>query len=76
MSETAGHLAHQTAQLRVVTLAPEERARWVGYARLLAWLGVGWHSIEAAIAVIAGWMGARLCFMPEPTSVSQSGFAP
>jgi divalent metal cation (Fe/Co/Zn/Cd) transporter len=35
-------------------LTPTERARWVGYARLLAWLGVGWHGVEAAIAVFAG----------------------
>ena len=54
MSETAGHLEHLPAQPRAVTLAPEERARWVGYARLLAWLGVGWHGVEAAIAVLAG----------------------
>jgi len=54
MSETAGNLEHLPAQPRAVTLAPEERARWVGYARLLAWLGVGWHGVEAAIAVLAG----------------------
>jgi divalent metal cation (Fe/Co/Zn/Cd) transporter len=54
MSETAGHLEHLPAQPRAVTLAPEQRERWVGYARLLAWLGVGWHGVEAAIAVLAG----------------------
>jgi divalent metal cation (Fe/Co/Zn/Cd) transporter len=31
-----------------------ERDRLVGRARLLAWLGIGWHAVEAAIAVIAG----------------------
>lgn len=31
-----------------------ERARLVRRARTLAWLGVGWHGIEAAIAVGAG----------------------
>jgi divalent metal cation (Fe/Co/Zn/Cd) transporter len=35
-------------------LTTSERARWVGYARLLAWLGVGWHGVEATIAVLAG----------------------
>ena len=35
-------------------LTTSERARWVGYARSLAWLGVGWHAFEAAIAVLAG----------------------
>jgi divalent metal cation (Fe/Co/Zn/Cd) transporter len=54
MSETAGHLEHLPAKPGAITLAPEERARWVGYARLLAWLGVGWHGTEAAIAVLAG----------------------
>lgn len=31
-----------------------ERAKLVRQARLLAWLGVGWHGVEAAIAVGAG----------------------
>lgn len=31
-----------------------ERARLVRRARLLAWLGVGWHGVEAAVAVGAG----------------------
>jgi divalent metal cation (Fe/Co/Zn/Cd) transporter len=35
-------------------LTTSEHARWVGYARVLAWLGVGWHGVEAAIAVLAG----------------------
>ncbi len=30
-----------------------ERAKLVRQAKLLAWLGVGWHGIEAAIAVVA-----------------------
>jgi len=37
-----------------VPLTPDERARWVHRAQLLAWLGVGWHGIEAAVAVGAG----------------------
>jgi divalent metal cation (Fe/Co/Zn/Cd) transporter len=31
-----------------------ERERLVRRARLLAWLGIGWHGIEAAIAIAAG----------------------
>lgn len=36
------------------SLASEERAKWVQRARLLAWLSVSWHCVEAAIAVLAG----------------------
>src|SRR4051812_16412237 len=32
----------------------EDRAALVRRARMLAWLGVGWHVIEAAIAILAG----------------------
>jgi divalent metal cation (Fe/Co/Zn/Cd) transporter len=31
-----------------------ERASLVRRARLLAWLGIGWHTIEAAVAIVAG----------------------
>jgi divalent metal cation (Fe/Co/Zn/Cd) transporter len=31
-----------------------DRARLVARARLLAWIGIGWHVVEAAIAVLAG----------------------
>src|SRR3954469_2221638 len=31
-----------------------ERAALVRRARVLAWLGVGWHAIEAAVAIGAG----------------------
>jgi divalent metal cation (Fe/Co/Zn/Cd) transporter len=33
---------------------PDERERLVRRAKALAWIGVGWHGIEAAIAVGAG----------------------
>jgi divalent metal cation (Fe/Co/Zn/Cd) transporter len=33
---------------------PPQRARLVRRARGLAWLGVGWHALEAAIAIGAG----------------------
>lgn len=38
----------------VVSPAQPGRERLVARARLLAWLGIGWHAIEAAIAVGAG----------------------
>jgi divalent metal cation (Fe/Co/Zn/Cd) transporter len=38
----------------VVAPAETGRERLVARARLLAWLGIGWHAIEAAIAVAAG----------------------
>jgi divalent metal cation (Fe/Co/Zn/Cd) transporter len=38
----------------VVGAAGPDRERLVARARLLAWLGIGWHAIEAAIAVGAG----------------------
>src|SRR3954469_15665562 len=35
-------------------LVTQERTRLVARARMLAWLGIGWHVAEAAVAVIAG----------------------
>jgi divalent metal cation (Fe/Co/Zn/Cd) transporter len=34
--------------------APAQRARFVRRARQLAWVGLGWHLIEAAVALAAG----------------------
>jgi divalent metal cation (Fe/Co/Zn/Cd) transporter len=34
--------------------APAQRARFVRRARQLAWLGLGWHVVEAAVAISAG----------------------
>lgn len=36
------------------TLAPNDRAKWVQRAQLLAGVGVGWHVVEAAVAILAG----------------------
>jgi divalent metal cation (Fe/Co/Zn/Cd) transporter len=36
------------------TLAAIERTRLVSRARLLAGLGIAWHAVEAAVAIIAG----------------------
>jgi len=44
-----------TVELPTVRLAPpSRRAPLVRRAKLLAWLGLGWHAIEAAIAITAG----------------------
>ena len=34
--------------------APAARARLVRKAKLLAWLGIGWHAAEFAVAIVAG----------------------
>jgi divalent metal cation (Fe/Co/Zn/Cd) transporter len=56
MSESAGRLERQPSghSQQVIGSKTAERARWIGHARLLAWLGVGWHGVEAAIAILAG----------------------
>jgi len=40
-----------------------ERERLVRRARLLAWLGVGWHGLEAAIAVGAGVVAGSIALV-------------
>ena len=37
-----------------------ERERLVRRAKLLAWIGVGWHGIEAVVAVGAGLVAASI----------------
>jgi len=44
-------------------LAPDERATWVRRARLLAGLGVGWHALEAAVAVLAGLLAGSIALV-------------
>ena len=47
-----------------------ERERLVRRAKLLAWLGVGWHGVEAAIAVgagvVAGSIALAIRMIPPP----------
>src|SRR3954454_23048202 len=55
---------YELPTLPVVEQRPApQRARLVRRARGLAWLGVGWHALEAAIAIgaglAAGSIGAR-----------------
>src|SRR3954465_15710375 len=40
-----------------------ERKKLVRRAKLLAWLGVGWHGIEAAIAVGAGIIAGSIALI-------------
>jgi divalent metal cation (Fe/Co/Zn/Cd) transporter len=42
---------------------PAERTKLVRQAKLLAWLGVGWHGIEAAIAVGAGLVAGSIALV-------------
>jgi divalent metal cation (Fe/Co/Zn/Cd) transporter len=42
---------------------PVERARLERRARLLAWVGIGWHVIEALIAVIAGVVAGSIALV-------------
>src|SRR3954454_10483448 len=57
-------MSEPVAPLLVVHRAPAEaapaleRARLVRRARLLAWLGLAWHAVEAAVAIGAGIAGA------------------
>jgi divalent metal cation (Fe/Co/Zn/Cd) transporter len=40
-----------------------ERERLIGRARMLAWLGVGWHGVEAAVAVGAGIVAGSIALL-------------
>jgi divalent metal cation (Fe/Co/Zn/Cd) transporter len=39
------------------------RGRWVRRAKLLAWLGLGWHAIEGAIAIGAGVVAGSIALV-------------
>jgi divalent metal cation (Fe/Co/Zn/Cd) transporter len=43
--------------------ATSERLRLVRRAKLLAWLGLGWHGIEAAIAITAGLVAGSIALV-------------
>jgi divalent metal cation (Fe/Co/Zn/Cd) transporter len=47
-------VSQQVEPLRVPLVLPDERAKLQTRARLLAWVGIGWHFAEFAIAVFAG----------------------
>lgn len=52
-----------TEAVRFEALTPNERARWVRRARLLAGLGVGWHAVEATVAVFAGILAGSIALI-------------
>jgi divalent metal cation (Fe/Co/Zn/Cd) transporter len=56
-------------------LSEPQRARLVSRARLLAWLGIGWHAIEAAIAVGAGLAAGSIALVGFGADSVVEGFA-
>ncbi len=52
-----------TDAVRLGTTATDDRARWVRRAKLLAGLGVGWHAIEATVAVVAGMAAGSIALV-------------
>src|SRR5215212_6062947 len=56
-------MSMQQIQLGSKPQKPSERARLVRRAKQLAWLGVGWHGIEAAIAVGAGLAASSIALI-------------
>ncbi len=42
---------------------PGERERLIGRAKMLAWIGVGWHGVEAAVAVGAGIVAGSIALV-------------
>ena len=55
-------MSSQPLQLSRKEKVPD-RARLVGRAKLLAWLGVGWHGVEAAVAVGAGLLAGSIALV-------------
>jgi divalent metal cation (Fe/Co/Zn/Cd) transporter len=43
--------------------APGQRASWVRRARNLAWLGLGWHLVEASVALAAGVLAGSVALV-------------
>ena len=39
------------------------REKWVRRARMLAWLGLGWHVVEAAVAIAAGVIASSIALV-------------
>jgi divalent metal cation (Fe/Co/Zn/Cd) transporter len=55
--------APQRSHAPQMPLTPGERAIWVRRAQLLAGLGVGWHAVEAAVAVLAGLLAGSIALV-------------
>jgi divalent metal cation (Fe/Co/Zn/Cd) transporter len=47
-------VSQQVELLRTPIVLPDERAKLQTRARLLAWVGISWHFVEFAIALLAG----------------------
>ncbi|MFL5894026.1 MAG: cation diffusion facilitator family transporter, partial [Thermoleophilaceae bacterium] len=45
------------------SMPPDERARLVRRAQLLARLGLGWHGVEAAVALVAGIVAGSIALV-------------
>src|SRR5215213_1903919 len=58
-----GRMSTQPMQLGRRPQKPAERERLVRRAKQLAWLGVGWHGVEAAIAVGAGLVAGSIALI-------------
>ena len=43
--------------------AEAPRSRAIGRARLLAWVGLGWHAVEAAVAIAAGVIASSIALV-------------
>jgi divalent metal cation (Fe/Co/Zn/Cd) transporter len=56
-------MSSQPIQLGRRPQKPAERERLVRRAKQLAWLGVGWHGVEAAIAVGAGLVAGSIALV-------------
>jgi divalent metal cation (Fe/Co/Zn/Cd) transporter len=56
-------MSTQPLQLGSRPQKPAERERLVRRAKQLAWLGVGWHGVEAAIAVGAGLIAGSIALI-------------
>lgn len=48
---------------RLAATSPERRDQLVRRAQMLAWLGIGWHIAEAAIAIAAGIAAASIALI-------------
>jgi divalent metal cation (Fe/Co/Zn/Cd) transporter len=53
----------ETASVPLHLPDPQQRRSLVRKARLLAWLGLGWHGIEAAIAIGAGIVAGSIALV-------------
>ncbi|CAN5715812.1 cation transporter [soil metagenome] len=56
-------MSGQPLQLSRKPPETSERERLVGRAKMLAWIGVGWHGIEAAVAVGAGVVAGSIALV-------------